>query len=367
MVTKEILLAIMKEKDLQKRTTLPFGTLSPYYHILKDQTFLNGLQTFLRSRRRTMRSKSPSPVFIPSPGPSEVGGTPIIIPEAPPSAPATVPPPPIGPAPVILPFIHPSSSLPKEVIPLPLIVPRTPSPPLVDLSPFAPPFIPTPPSPPPVEPSQIATPPLPLVPWGLHRREYSSMEQYKPPTLMDETPDPVNVPLPLSLPTSLPVTQQPEGIPLPPVKKITIPSSLDLIPLPWDIPPFPRDTLKPSPPVTSSLQLPPPVESPPQFPLIVSMTPSRTTPLLPKHPLTKELPGHAPTPPEWKETSYVPFTGKRKELSLEIESPPIALPPCRPPRPAPIHTTPLFKKHKEFVWKEGPTWKESQSSLVTGK
>jgi len=42
-ITKEILLSITKEKDLQKRTTLPFGTLSPYYHILKDQTFLEGL------------------------------------------------------------------------------------------------------------------------------------------------------------------------------------------------------------------------------------------------------------------------------------------------------------------------------------
>jgi len=43
MVTKEILLAIAKERNLQKRTTLPFGTLSPHYQTLKDQTFLEGL------------------------------------------------------------------------------------------------------------------------------------------------------------------------------------------------------------------------------------------------------------------------------------------------------------------------------------
>ena len=42
-ITKEILLLITKEKDLRKRTTLPFGTLSPYYHVLKDQKFLEGL------------------------------------------------------------------------------------------------------------------------------------------------------------------------------------------------------------------------------------------------------------------------------------------------------------------------------------
>jgi len=62
MVMKEILLAITKEKDLQKRTTLPFGTLSPHYQILKDQTFLKGLRTLLKGRKRVMRSKSPSPV-----------------------------------------------------------------------------------------------------------------------------------------------------------------------------------------------------------------------------------------------------------------------------------------------------------------
>jgi len=43
MVTKEILLIVTKERDLQKKTTLPFSTLSPHYHTLKDQTFLKGL------------------------------------------------------------------------------------------------------------------------------------------------------------------------------------------------------------------------------------------------------------------------------------------------------------------------------------
>jgi len=43
LVTKEIILIIAKERNLQKRTTLPFGTLSPHYHILKDQKFLEGL------------------------------------------------------------------------------------------------------------------------------------------------------------------------------------------------------------------------------------------------------------------------------------------------------------------------------------
>jgi len=43
MVTKEILLAIAKERNLQKRTILPFSTLSPHYQTLKDQTFLEGL------------------------------------------------------------------------------------------------------------------------------------------------------------------------------------------------------------------------------------------------------------------------------------------------------------------------------------
>jgi len=149
MITKEILLLIAKEKDLQKRTILPFGTLSPHYHTLKDQTFLEGLRTLLKGRKRTMRSRSPSPVFIPSPGPSG-GKEPIVtIQGSPPSsAPAPAPLSPIGPPPV---------------------VPRVLSPPLVDPSPFAPPSIPTPPSPPPVELPRVATPPLPLVPWGTHQ------------------------------------------------------------------------------------------------------------------------------------------------------------------------------------------------------
>jgi len=68
MVTKEIILTIVKERNLQKKTILPFGTLSPHYQTLKDQTFLEGLRTFLKGRKRTIRSKSPSPIFIPSPG-----------------------------------------------------------------------------------------------------------------------------------------------------------------------------------------------------------------------------------------------------------------------------------------------------------
>jgi len=94
MVTKEILLIVTKEKDLQKRTTLPFGTLSPHYHILKDQTFLKGLQTLLKGHKRVMRSKSPSPMFIPNPGPSGGTGGPVTIvtPEPPLSAPITAPP-----------------------------------------------------------------------------------------------------------------------------------------------------------------------------------------------------------------------------------------------------------------------------------
>jgi len=139
MVTKEILLAIVKERNLQKRTILPFGTLSPHYQTLKDQTFLTGLQTLLKSRKRTMRSKSLSPVFIPSPSPSEgTGGPTVIIPEAPSSALITTPP----------------------------IVPRVPSPPLVNLSPFVPMSDYS--NPPLVEPPRVASPPLPLVPWGSH-------------------------------------------------------------------------------------------------------------------------------------------------------------------------------------------------------
>jgi len=139
------------------------------------------------------------------------------------------------------------------------------------------------------------------------------MEQYKLPVPMDETPDPVNIPLPPSLPISVPATQQTERISLPPVKK-TAPSSLDLIPLPWDIPPFPRITPQPSPQVALSSQLP----------LIVSMTPSHITPLLPKHPLTEdEPPVNRPTPPEWKRVQTLPITGKRKELSPEMESSPL--------------------------------------------
>ena len=51
------------------------------------------------------------------------------------------------------------------------------------------------------------------------------------------------------------------------------------------------------------------------------MTPSRTTPLLPKHPLTQELPANVPTPLEWRETQYVPFTGKRRTSPRHIAMP----------------------------------------------
>jgi len=196
MVTKEIILLITKERNLQKRTILPFGTLSPHYQILKDQTFLEGLRTLLKNRKRTMRSKLPSPIFIPSPGPSGgAGGPTVVIPEPLSSAPVIAPPPPVRPIPVIRPFIHPSSSLPRKT---------TPSPPLVDPLPFVP--VPTYANLPPAESPRVASPPLPLVPWGSHRQEYSSMEQYEPPVPMDETPDPVNIPLPPSLSTSIPVT-----------------------------------------------------------------------------------------------------------------------------------------------------------------
>jgi len=51
------------------------------------------------------------------------------------------------------------------------------------------------------------------------------------------------------------------------------------------------------------------------------MTPSRTTPLLPKHPLTQELPTNMPTPLEWKETQYIPFTGKRRTSPQHVAMP----------------------------------------------
>jgi len=51
------------------------------------------------------------------------------------------------------------------------------------------------------------------------------------------------------------------------------------------------------------------------------MTPSHTTPLLPKHPLTQELPANKPTPPEWKETQYVPFTGKQQTSPRHVAMP----------------------------------------------
>jgi len=261
--------------------------------------------SFLSDCRRTMRSRSPSPIFIPDPSPSGgTGGSAITIPEVPSSAPAVKPPSPVGPIPVIREFIHPSSSLPKEVIPLPPIVPRIPSPPLVDPSPFVP--IPILPSPPPVESPCIPTPLLPLVPWGMHRRQYSSMEQYEPPPMIIDNP--VDIPLPESPPSrgATPIipapwnrSPTPEDIPLPPIKHIG-PLSLDLIPLPWDIPPMPKATPQPSPPVELS----------PEFPPIVSMTHSHTKPLLPRHPDSRTLSRDRPTPPEWEAFQPSPVTGK---------------------------------------------------------
>ena len=257
-----------------------------------------------------MRNKSPTPVFIPNPGPSEgIGGPPTT---------ATIPEPPV--------------------------IPRVPTPPLVDPSLFI--QIPTDVNPPIIESPQVVSPPLPLVPWGSHRRQYLSMEQYKSPLRIIDNP--IDVPLPQSLTPSPPSRKAtpvipapwnrsptPEEIPLPPsrpsVKKYIGPSSLDLIPLPWNIPPFKGITPQSSPPVASSSFLPEepmllPVEPPPEFPLIVSMTPSRTTPLLPKNPLTESKPlSNKPTPPEWKQVQSLPVTGKRKELSPKAESsPPVA-------------------------------------------
>jgi len=192
------------------------------------------------------------------------------------------------------------------------------------------------------------------------------MEQYEPPVQMDETPNPVNIPLPPSLPIStnpsVPSTRQQEYIPLPPVKK-TAPSSLDLIPLPWDVLPFQKFIDQLSPQVTSLLQLP----------LIVSMTPSHTTPLLPKNPLTENKPlTNRPTPPEWKRIQSLPVTGKQKELSPELEpSPPVASSSQLPQIP-PIRTTPLPKhpltEDEPLVNKEGPpSWSSAQPSPIMGK
>jgi len=146
-----------------------------------------------------------------------------------------------------------------------------------------------------------------------------------------------------------------EEVPLPPIRKITKPSSLDLIPLPWDIPPFPRETPQPSPPVKPTSPLP----------IIISMTPSRTTPLLPRHPDSRTLPRSQPTPPEWKEFQSPSQLGKRKELSPPPEPSLPKASSSRLPRPAPIRTTPLFEKHEEFTSEEGPSWK--QPSPSTGK
>jgi len=194
------------------------------------------------------------------------------------------------------------------------------------------------------------------------------MEQYElTPTIID---NPVEIPLPPSLTPSPPQREatpiipapwnrspMPEEIPLPPIRKITKPSSLDLIPLPWDIPPFPRETPQPSPPVKPVSPLP----------LIVSMTPSCTTPLLPRHPDSRTLPRNEPTPPEWETFQPSPITGKQKELSPGMEpSLPVASS-SRLPRPAPIRTMPLFEKHREFTCEEGPSWKESQPSPSIGK
>src|SRR4029077_9109268 len=52
------------------------------------------------------------------------------------------------------------------------------------------------------------------------------------------------------------------------------------------------------------------------------LPPTRITPLLPKHPLTEEEPEYnKPTPPEWDNWSYTPFTGKRKESPRHVAMP----------------------------------------------
>jgi len=221
------------------------------------------------------------------------------------------------------------------------------------------------------------------------------MEQYEPPAPREETPDPVNILLPQSLTPSPPMREAtpiipvpwnrsptPEDIPLPPiqpwVKKHIGPSSLDLIPLPWDIPPFKETTPRVSPPVASSSFLPEepmpfPVEPQPEFPLIVSMTPSRTTPLLPKNPLTESEPSsNRPTPPEWKQVQSLPVTGKQKELSPKTKSSPPIASSSWLPRIPPIQTT-LLPKHplmedEPLVNREGPpSWSSKQPSPITGK
>jgi len=129
------------------------------------------------------------------------------------------------------------------------------------------------------------------------------------------------------------------------------------------MPPFPRLTTQPSPPVASSSQLP----------LIVSMTPSRTTPLLPKHPLTEnKLPANRPTPPEWKRVQSLPVTGKRKELSPKTEPSTSVASSSQLPRIPPIQTTPLPKhplmEDKPLVnRKRPPSWSSAQPSPITGK
>jgi len=67
------------------------------------------------------------------------------------------------------------------------------------------------------------------------------------------------------------------------------------------------------------------------------MTPSRTTPLLPKHPLTEdEPPVNRPMPPEWKRVQSLPVTGKRKELSPETEPSPLVASSSQLPQIPPI-------------------------------
>jgi len=131
------------------------------------------------------------------------------------------------------------------------------------------------------------------------------MEQYKPPPMIIDNP--VDIPLPQSLTPSPPAREAtpiipapwnrsptPEEIPIPPpqprVKKHLGPSSLNLIPLPWDIPPLQRITPRISPVASSSFlpeePMPPPVKLPSQLPpKLRTSPPVIPTSFLPEEPM----------------------------------------------------------------------------------
>ena len=57
LVTKEILLVIVKERNLQKRTILPFGTLSPHYHTLRIRNSLKDFKTSSKDKPQEVASR----------------------------------------------------------------------------------------------------------------------------------------------------------------------------------------------------------------------------------------------------------------------------------------------------------------------